>query len=127
MPCLKNNVSSIAFSIGEIYIKYILNTMFTLHTMAKRQLTQIYLDESQKTALQARAQANGVALAEEVRKAVDSYLAGVSSEELDMLDKASRFAETQLNAMATELAQTNKKLDNVFKQIHKIRNGEICK
>src|SRR6266508_2748176 len=67
-------------------------------------LTQIYLEQSQKTALQKKAKANGTKVAEEVRHAVDAYLAGVSAEELELLDAVTLEAKRHLDAMASELA-----------------------
>jgi len=52
-------------------------------------LTQTYLDAAHKKALQAKARAHGTKLAEEVRRAVDAYLSGVSPEELRLLDEGS--------------------------------------
>jgi len=58
--------------------------------MAKMELTQIYLAQDQKKALRAKAKANGTKVAEEVRRAVDAYLAGISAEDLQLLDAGTR-------------------------------------
>lgn len=86
-------------------------------------LTRIYLEPSQKKALQARAKARGTKLAEEVRHAVDTYLAGVTRDELALLDYATREAEKHLDAMARKLDATNRKLDYLFSQMQKVRSG----
>lgn len=89
--------------------------------MATRQLTQVYLDPEQKRALQVRAKAKGSKVSAEIRSAVDAYLAGITSEELDMLDGASREAEKELIAIARALDATNRKLDAAFAELSRIR------
>lgn len=85
--------------------------------MSTLQLTQIYLEREQKKRLQARAKANGTKVAEEVRRAIDAYLAGVSAEELKLLDIGTRRAERHLAEMAAELDRVNAKLDAAFAQL----------
>jgi predicted DNA-binding protein len=85
--------------------------------MSSLQLTQIYLEREQKKRLQARAKANGTKVAEEVRRAIDAYLAGVSPEELKLLDIGTRRAEKHLAEMAGELDRVNAKLDAAFAQL----------
>jgi len=85
--------------------------------MSTLQLTQIYLEREQKKRLQARAKANGTKVAEEVRRAIDAYLAGVSSEELKLLHTGTRRAEKHLAEMAGELDRVNAKLDAAFAQL----------
>jgi BMFP domain-containing protein YqiC len=89
--------------------------------MANRQLTQVYLDQSQKTALQKRAAAKGTKVAEEIRNAVDAYLAGITPEELELLDAASREAAKEFDAMSQALDATNRKLDSVFEELESLR------
>lgn len=89
--------------------------------VSTRVLTQIYLEPRQKTALQTKAHARGTKLAEEVRNAVDAYLAGITSEEFELLDAATREAETHLKAMAAELDRVNAKLDRAFSELESIR------
>ena len=85
--------------------------------MSSLQLTQIYLEREQKKRLQARAKANGTKVTEEVRRAIDAYLAGVSPEELKLLDIGTRRAEKHLAEMAGELDRVNAKLDAAFAQL----------
>ena len=82
--------------------------------MSTLQLTQVYLEREQKKALQARAKARGTKVAEEVRRAVDAYLAGVSPEDLVLLDAGTRRAGRHLADMATELDRVNARLDAAF-------------
>ena len=85
--------------------------------MPPLQLTQIYLERKQKAALQARAKANGTKVAEEVRRAVDAYLAGISPEDLRLLDEGTRKAERHLSEMGDELDRVNAKLDAAFTEL----------
>lgn len=89
--------------------------------MATLQLTQVYLAPKQKKALQRRARANGTKLAEEVRNAVDAYLAGVTAEELELLDAATREAGRHLDEMAAELEKVNRRVDSALAEMKRIR------
>lgn len=85
--------------------------------MRTLQLTQIYLERNQKKGLQAKAKANGTKVAEEVRRAVDAYLAGISPEDLRSLDEGTRKAQRHFAEMAIELDRVNAKLDAAFAQL----------
>ncbi|MEO9161504.1 MAG: hypothetical protein ABI349_03740 [Casimicrobiaceae bacterium] len=85
--------------------------------MAAMELTQIYLERGQKKRLQAKAKANGTKVAEEVRRAVDAYLSGISAEDLRLLDEGSRKAGRQLNEMVADLDRINARLDESFAQL----------
>jgi hypothetical protein len=89
--------------------------------MATMELTQVYLEREQKRGLQAKAKANGTKVAEEVRRAVDAYLAGVSPEELTLLDEGSRKAERHLKEMSQELERINARLDEAFAKLSHTR------
>ncbi len=89
--------------------------------MATLQLTQVYLEPRQKAALQKRAKRKGTKVAEEIRKAVDAYLAGVTAEELELLDAATRSAKVQLDEMAAELDGVNRRVDAALEQMDRIR------
>ena len=92
--------------------------------MATLQLTQIYLEREQKKALQARAKAHGTKVAEEVRRAVDAYLAGVTPEELGLLDVGTRRAKKELAEMAAELDRVNASLDATFAKLDRLVRKE---
>jgi hypothetical protein len=91
--------------------------------MTAMQITNIHLRPAQKKALQRRAKANNTNLAEEVRSAVDAYLAGVNSDELALLDAATRTAEAMLAEMAGMLENTNRKADRIFAEMAALRGG----
>lgn len=89
--------------------------------MATLQLTQVYLDPNQKAALSKKAQAAKVGVSEVIREAVDAYLAGVTVEELRLLDSATKQAAAELDAMSKQLKATNAKLDQTFRAIGMMR------
>ena len=86
-------------------------------------LTQIYLEPAQKRALQRQAKAHGTHVAEEVRRSVDAYLAGVTSEQLELLDAATLTACKQLDAMSVDLDRINARLEQALTGIERLRPG----
>ncbi len=61
-------------------------------------------------------------LVEEVRSAVIADLAGISEEELALLDSASREAEQYLDAMAVELQRLNANVDRALDEARRLRS-----
>jgi len=77
----------------------------------------VYLEPTQKKALQQRSAKSGTSVAEEIRSAVDIYLHGeVTEEELKALDIASQRAEISIKRMAAMLKDVNKRIDTVLSQ-----------
>jgi F0F1-type ATP synthase membrane subunit b/b' len=89
--------------------------------MATMELTQIYLARDQKKSLRAKAKANGTKVAEEVRRAVDAYLAGISQEDLQLLDAGTRKAQASFAEMAADLDRLNATLDAAFVELERSR------
>lgn len=85
------------------------------------ELTNFHLGRAQKQALKERAKARGSNLAEEIRTAVDSYLSGVTRAELEVLDAATRQAESAIAEMNQMLAETNRKADRIFAELDRLR------
>ena len=92
----------------------------TIETM---ELTNFHLGRSQKLALKERAKANGTNVAEEIRKAINAYLSGVTSEELELLDAATKQAESAIAEMNEMLGATNRKAGLIFAELDKLRDG----
>ncbi|MGH8689259.1 MAG: hypothetical protein ACREVQ_16270 [Burkholderiales bacterium] len=67
--------------------------------MKAMQSTMVYLTSEQKTGLARRAQQRKTKVAAEIRSAVDAYLAGVTPQELELLDAATRRAKVDIDAM----------------------------
>lgn len=66
--------------------------------MKAMQSTMVYLTSEQKTGLAKRAQQRKTKVAAEIRSAVDAYLAGVTPQDLEMLDAATRRAKDEIDA-----------------------------
>lgn len=92
--------------------------------MSTLSITQVYLEANQKKALQVRAKERGTKVSEEIRNAISAYLEGISAEELQLLDAASKHAGAELEAMGRTLKATNAKLDRLFADIDKFRAGQ---
>jgi hypothetical protein len=90
-------------------------------TAETMELTNLHLRRSQKRALKERAKAKGTNVAEEIRNAVDAYLAGVTPEELQLLDAATKQAESAIAEMNAMLAATNRRAEQVFAELEALR------
>jgi hypothetical protein len=66
-------------------------------------------------------------VAEEVRRAVDAYLAGISPEDLRLLDEGTRRAARHLADMAVELDDINARLDAAFAELSSKSSGTGAK
>ena len=93
--------------------------------MTNMVFTNIHLTPAQKKALQARAKKRNTNMSEEIRSAVDSYLSGVTPDELAMLDAATRAAETMLVDMANTLDEINRKTAATFAELAALRGGRV--
>ncbi len=63
------------------------------------QSTMVYLTQEQRTGLARRAKQHRTKVAAEIRAAVDAYLSGVTPQELELLDAATRKAKQDIDAM----------------------------
>jgi hypothetical protein len=86
-------------------------------------LTNIYLERAQRRALQARAKRNRTSLSVEARKAIEAYNAGLSVEELRMLDDATRKARRDIDEMIAVLDAGAARSKRFFAAIEKIRRA----
>lgn len=92
--------------------------------MSTLSITQVYLEANQKKALQVRAKERGTKVSEEIRNAISAYLEGISVEELQLLDAASKHAGSELEAMGRTLKATNARLDRLFADVDKFRSEQ---
>lgn len=88
------------------------------------EITGFHLGHQQKNALRERARANGTNVAEEIRNAVDAYLADVTPEYLALFDVATRQTQTAIEEMNQMLDATNRNADRVFAEIERLRSGQ---
>lgn len=71
--------------------------------MGSMVLTQVYLEPAQKQALAAQAKRSGRKVSELMREAVDAAIAGVTTEDLRVLDEGTRRTQSDIQAMLAEL------------------------
>lgn len=86
-------------------------------------LTQVYLESAQKKALAAHAKRSGRKVAEVMRDAVDAALLGVTTDELKLLDDASRKAAEHIDAIRADLASNSKEHKSFMREIEKLRKA----
>ncbi len=84
-------------------------------------LTNVYLDAEQKKALARRAKSNGTNLSVEVRNAVDAYLAGVTVDELELLDAATLRTKQEIDEINVILDRGRARAESFFKEIETIK------
>jgi hypothetical protein len=92
--------------------------------MSSLALTNIYLENEQKKALVRKAKSNGTNLSVEVRQAVDAYLAGVSADELKLLDAATRQAKVDIDDINSILDRAQTRADKFFREIAAANRGQ---
>jgi hypothetical protein len=92
--------------------------------MSSLALTNVYLENEQKKALSRKAKSNGTNLSVEVRQAVDAYLAGVSVDELKLLDAATSQAKSDIDEMNAILDNAQKRAEKFFRDIATVKRHE---
>lgn len=88
-------------------------------------LTQIYLEPEQKKSLAARAKEIGRKPSEAIRDAIDAYVAGVTIDDLRLLDVATQRAEKDLKEMVKVLDAGQKRAKVFFAEIEKIKAASV--
>jgi predicted DNA-binding protein len=88
-------------------------------------LTQIYLEPEQKKSLAARAKEIGRKPSEAIRDAIDAYVAGVTIDDLKLLDVATQRAEKDLKEMVKVLDAGQKRAKTFFAEIEKIKTASV--
>lgn len=92
--------------------------------MKAMQSTMVYLTLEQKTGLARRAQQKNTKVAAEIRSAVDAYLAGVTRQELELLDAATRHAQTEIAGMVKTVDQILAGHEAFLREMRKLRKDE---
>jgi hypothetical protein len=90
------------------------------------ELTNFHLGRSQKAKLKARAKAHGSKLADELRQAVDLYLTGINAEEIELLNAATRCAESDIAEMIAQAEAINRRADAVFAELEALRAKAVA-
>jgi hypothetical protein len=88
-------------------------------------LTQVYLDPVQKKSLAAHAKEIGRKPSEAIRDAIDAYVAGVTVDDLKLLDIATKKAEKDLKEMVILLDAGQKRATKFFADIEKIKAASV--
>jgi predicted DNA-binding protein len=91
--------------------------------MASMVLTQVYLEPQQKKALAAQARQSGRKVSELMREAVDAAIAGVTTEDLRVLDEGTRRAQGDLKAMLAELQANGDEHAAFMKQMARLQKA----
>jgi hypothetical protein len=94
--------------------------------MKAMQSTMVYLTPEQKMGLARRAQQRKTKVAAEIRSAVDAYLAGVTPQELELLDAATRRAQTEIAAMLKTADQILESHRAFLRQMRRLRKARAA-
>ena len=86
-------------------------------------LTQVYLEPVQKKALSAQARKLGRKPSEAMRDAVDAYVAGVTVDDLKLLDAATRQADRDLREMVQVLDAGQKRATKFFAEMARLKKA----
>ena len=86
-------------------------------------LTQVYLEPQQKKALAAQAKQSGRKVSELMREAVDAAIAGVTTEDLRVLDEGTRRAQGDIKAMLAELKTNTDEHSAFMREIAKLQKA----
>lgn len=92
--------------------------------MKAMQSTMACLTPEQKTGLARRAQQRNTKVAAEIRSAVDAYLAGVTPQELELLDAATRHAQAEIAGMVKTVDQIVASHAAFLRDMRRLRKGE---
>lgn len=87
------------------------------------QSTMVYLTADQKEGLVRRARERNTKVAAEIRAAIDAYLAGITPQELELLDAATRRAKQDIDVMLETAEDIVASHGRFLKQMQKLRRG----
>lgn len=91
------------------------------------QSTMVYLTSEQKEGLAKRARQRKTKVAAEIRAAVDAYLAGVTPQELELLEAAATRAQRDIEAMlktAAEIVAEHERFLRAMRRLRKESAGQ---
>ena len=89
--------------------------------MKAMQSTMVYLTQEQKSGLARSAQLRNTKVAAEIRSAVDAYLAGITPQELELLDAATRSAKLEIDAMVKTAEEIVANHQRFLKEMRQVR------
>lgn len=91
--------------------------------MGSMVLTQVYLEPSQKQALSSQAKKSGRKVSEIMRDAVDAAIAGVTLEDIQMLDMGTQRAQGDISAMLDQLKGNSKEHTAFMREMAKLQKA----
>ena len=91
--------------------------------MKAMQSTMVYLTQEQRAGLAKRAARHKTKVAAEIRSAVDAYLVGVTPQELELLDAATRKAKEEIDAMVKTADEIVAGHGRFLKEMRRMRKG----
>lgn len=91
------------------------------------QSTMVYLTAEQKAGLARRARQRKTKVAAEIREAIDAYLTGVTPQELELLDTATRRAGQEIDAMLEIAGEIAASHERFLKDMARLRRPKAVK
>ena len=91
--------------------------------MSSMVLTQVYLEPAQKQALTNQAQKSGRKVSEIMRDAVDAAIAGVTLEDIQILDRGTQRAQSDIHAMLADLKANSTEHAAFMQEIAKLQKA----
>jgi hypothetical protein len=91
--------------------------------MGSMVLTQVYLEPAQKQALTSQAKKSGRKVSEIMRDAVDAAIAGVTLEDIQMLDMGTKRAQSDIGAMLTQLKENTSEHAAFMREMAKLQKA----
>jgi predicted DNA-binding protein len=91
--------------------------------MSSMVLTQVYLEPAQKQALTVQAKKSGRNVSEIMREAVDTVIAGVTLDDLKLLDEGTKRTQDEINAMLAQLKDNTSEHTSFMRNITKLQKA----
>ncbi len=91
--------------------------------MSSMVLTQVYLEPAQKQALTIQAKKSGRNVSEIMRDAVDAAIAGVTLDDIKMLDISTQRVHSDINAMRSQLKDNTTEHTAFMREIAKLKKA----
>lgn len=91
--------------------------------MGSMVLTQVYLEPAQKLALTSQAKKSGRKVSEIMRDAVDAAIAGVTLEDIQMLDMGTQRAQSDIGAMLAQLKENTSEHAAFMREMAKLQKA----
>ncbi len=91
--------------------------------MSSMVLTQVYLEPAQKQALTLQAQKSGRKVSEIMRDAVDAAIAGVTLDDIQLLDMGTQRAHSDISVMRSQLQDNTAEHTAFMREMAKLQKA----